>query len=215
MWSEEDETLIRETLIGFDPEFKNVIGKGFYYIQMPSNDTRFYMRYQKTFLEHAFRDVSSKNSLMLDYGTGVGSFMLYMWKHGFTNMVGADADEHRLKACGILLKTFNCPFKTYLCAYEGIYNIGGQYDVIFMNDYLYAKSIKLPEVIKSVHKALSRYGLWFFDLLEYEGHMIPDARNYYVETDIMRALENKFQLVETISHYSGESKKTLYVARKI
>lgn len=215
MWTIEDEELIRDTLIEFDPEFKDIIGKGFYWIQMPSNDTRFYMRYQRAFLEHVFQDRTSKNSLMLDYGVGTGTFMLYMWKHGFTNMVGADFDEHRLEACKTLFKIFKCPFRTHLCVYEDIYNISKGYNVIFMNDYLYAKALNLIDVITSVYKALSRNGLWFFDLLEYEGRMIPDSRNYYTENEVKNMIKNKFALIETISHYNGESKKTLYVAKKI
>lgn len=214
MWDESDEALIRKTLLDLDPDFKKIIGGGFYYIQMPSNASRFYMRHQRAFLEYMLPDKESKNALMLDYGTGVGTFMLYMWKHGFTNIVGVDVDTHRLDACNLMLRKFGCPFKTRFYEYDGIYDIKEKPDVIFMNDYLYAKALSFVDIVKSVHNALSSIGIWFFDLLEYEGRMIPNSRNYYTENDVFDMIKDRFHVIETLSHYEGKSKKTLYVVQK-
>jgi len=212
MWTDYDEKKIQETLLEINMDFYDKIGKGFFYLQMPSSESRFYMWEQIQVLkEYNVRT----NAPLLEYGSGVGTFMLLLWRYGYVNVEGRDVDPIVLDASKVLFKKFKTELQANQVGFGDIYDISGKFDVIFMNDFLYAKSIRIEQVMKSVHEALHVDGLWCFDFLSKETPQRENIRNYYSPVEISEIVGDLFTVEKTISHTkNGNNVKVLYICKR-
>lgn len=159
-WSIRDEEKIRRELLRIDPRFEKEIYEGYFYRRMPSSPSNFYMRESLAYLKANY----ARGRKILDYGCGVGTFLFYLWKHGFHNLYGADTSREFFNAAVKLQRAFRASFHLQTVDSNDIYSIGGTFDVIAMFDFLHEKRFRLPLVFESVGNALTPKGTFLFSM---------------------------------------------------
>ena len=210
MWKKEREYQIQQLLLQIDPDYRSVIKRGFYYIQMPSRPSRFYMREALAWLQ----DHSMENEPLLDYGCGVGTFMAFLNAHGFNNITGADVDKQCLDTAQRLFKELGAlPNKLQHVEFSDIYNLPRGYKVIFIMDLLYGKAFNLDTILKSAHAALTPGGIFMFDMFDYEGTPNP-GRQYHKCWEVAIKYHGLFECISQTTYYAGNS-KTLHILRRL
>lgn len=208
----EMENRIRAVLLKTDSTYKTTYGKGFFYKQMPSNLSRFYMREQLAFIQHNWNGI--KNIKMLDYGCGVGTFMLYLWHHGYTNIMGCDISVKEIETTRKLFEAFGCSFTVSTVEMDDIYDITDLFHVIFFNDYLYAKHLDIPRILENARKALVPYGVICLDLFEHQGSHPQKYRQYFSEAQIREIATETGYIVAMVAIQDTGERKALYILKK-
>ncbi len=206
------EKKIQKLLVKIDPAYERGRGRGFFYKQMPSNFSRFYMREQLAFIQYNWDGI--KNLKMLDYGCGVGTFMLYMWHHGYTDIEGRDVSIKEVETTKKLFNAFGCPFTATHVEMDAIYDITGDFHIIFFNDFLYVTHLDVPRILKNTKKALVQHGFVCLDLFEHQGKHPSPHRQYFSEAEVRKiAVEAGYVVVMVVIQDTGE-RKALYILKK-
>jgi len=210
MWKKEYEDEIQQMLLQINPDYRGKIKRGFFFGQMPSKPSRFYMRDALAWLQVNV----GEHRRLLDYGCGVGTFMAYLWMHGFKNLTGADITESDLDTAALILKHFKVlPNHLMHVQPEQIYELPQHYDCIFMFDYLYGRAFNLDHIIHSAFAALAPGGVLMFDLFDYEETPNP-GRQYFDVSEVAAKVKDMFNVVQTTTHRRGNS-KTMYILRRV
>lgn len=216
-WTPDDEKKLRNLLIEINPKYHHEIGRGFFWLQMPSRASRFYMRETMAWLTDEYSH-QSKRSKVLCYGCGVGTFMLYLWHHGFTDVEGCDANLREVETARKILGNFGCPFQVKHVKREDIYNINGQYDIITFFDFLYAYEDDVHRILANAENSLRKDGLLIFDLFEFEKEIsrrVTTKRSYYSEGEMRWLASSLGYVVDLSIAYEAENRKIMYVFRKV
>lgn len=213
-WSHQIEEKIRSELLRIDPRFKNEIYGGYFYRRMPWALNNFYMRDSLAYLKEQY--ATRTGVKILDYGCGVGVFLLYLWKHGFRQLFGRDVSEAFIKAGTQLIRRFNAGQSIRLSTVreQDIYNIHGEFDAITIFDFLHEARFRLPEVFNSVAEALRRNGTFLLSLQNWSANP-RSARRYYETPQIVRMLEAAgFHEKGTVTYKKPRMGYACYIAGK-
>ena len=206
MWGTEIEARIRATLLEHDPGYEQEISKGFFYRATPLFQNKLH---QRESVVHLLQNNVPKDMPILDYGCGTGQYLLYLWHHGFRNLIGCDHNQRWLDASRYLLDRIGEPGAGTLkrVGRESIYDIAShlgyaQFGAIMMFGLINGHGIDIARVFHSVFAAL-RPGGWFF------------ANDPVHPVDDVKALIRDAGLVlEQCIVVQGQGENIIYTARR-
>lgn len=207
-WGYDIEQRIRDFLLEEDPRFKDEIDGGYHWLQVPSRLSRFYMRDVLAYLDEFY----PKTVSLLDYGTGTGVFLAYLYSHGYTNIEGRDSNLHRVEVGNKLMKHLGFPVTIMGVGENDIYHIRGKWTIITMLDMLSYLPFDIPAIIKNTKQCIEPNGCFIFDILEQYAKPQP---NLWSRQRIKELLTKEGYEVKIISslEQTGDAYKNLYVAR--
>ncbi|MCJ7653448.1 MAG: class I SAM-dependent methyltransferase [Actinobacteria bacterium] len=206
IWSSETEQKIQDFLVAQNPDFKEVINKGFHWIQQPSRLSRFYMRDAAAWL----REHRGTNIKVLDFGAGTCTSTLYYYSQGFTKIEAMDSDLYLVEVANRLFKLFGAPIRAMGVKYEDVYQLRGSWDAVLMQDFLYFK-FDLEKVLQSLRNVLPRGGVLIFDLLDFETPPKHGNRVYMNPSQVSQILKEEGYALRGMSILDqGDSRKTSY-----
>lgn len=183
-WGLSTERQVQTLLDEHDPKLKEELSKGYFYRANPLFYNKVHMRETLAFL--LSRSLPSDAGI-LDYATGTGQFLLYLWCFGFRNLHGWDQNKRWLDAAAYLFSRMADEKDVHLRKVErpAIYDIRGEagqkFDVITMFALIYGHNIDVPKTLKSVSMALHPGGVFVANDKNYAPE---DVKNWLDESGL-------------------------------
>lgn len=202
--------LVRDWLKTEHPELQ-VIANGYFYRRMMTDPGTFSMREAAVNILPRL-DPSAE---ILDVGTGVGTWLLYLHRNGYTGARGIDINRYSTVPIAFdLLNEFGG-----LGGQVGggnLWEIEGRYDLITIFDCLYDLSPRqrpISEVLSHLRLHLKPGGLAAFDYYVSEEHKKPGRGYREVDSMSTAALASGLAPIEVFVRILGGREIAFYVFR--